>query len=304
MNIAAIVITYNDGYKFKEWVENHQTYKDELYKHIIVDNGSDSEYLNLVETIFTESIIIKRTSNGGCTAAYNDGIKFALSDPKVDAIMLMGNDMKLENGGVNDLSRFLGSDDSFGMVAPILLAKDSQMIDDFGCEVSRSLYMKAYDVGKNVSDTLVKQRIVASVTGGMNLARREFYEKVGLQDEKLFMYSDEVDMAIRAEKEGFKMAVTREVKSWHQHINPNNVNNRSVYTFYLIGRYKMYLARKHFGFLRIFYVMGFLIWRIIITMAFGLFKASKWQQQAYFFWGIINGLFGNMKLPKFVINNK
>jgi GT2 family glycosyltransferase len=304
MNIAAIVITYNDGYKFKEWVEHHQTYKDELYKHIIVDNGSASEYLNLVEANFTESFIIKRSSNGGCTGAYNDGIKLALSDPKVDAIMLIGNDMKLENGGVNDLSRFLGSDDCFGMVAPILLSKDSQMIDDFGCEVSRSLYMNAYDVGKNVSDTLVKQRIVGSVTGGMNLARREFYEKVGLQDEKLFMYSDEVDIAIRAEQEGFKMAVTREVKSWHQHINPNNGNNRALYTFYLISRNKMYLARKHFGFNRIIYVLGFLFSRIVFAMAFGLFKRTKWKQQAYFFWGIINGFFGNMKLPEFVINNK
>jgi GT2 family glycosyltransferase len=304
MNIAALVITYNDDYKLKEWVEHHQVYKNELYKHIIVDNGSNPVYLKMVENAFPDSIIIKRTSNGGCTGAYNDGIRHAVSDKKVDAIMLIVNDIKLEEGAIQALSEFLFSKEEFGMVAPILLAKDSQLIDDFGCEVAKTLYMNPYDVGKNISDVEVISRTVASVTGGMNMAKREFYKKVGLQDEKLFMYSDEVDMAIRAKKEGFKMAVTREVKSWHQHINPNNGNNRSVYTFYLIGRNKMYLARKHFGILRVFYVFGFLLWRVAFTLAFGIFDSHRWRQQSYFFWGILNGLFNNMKLPLFVLNNK
>lgn len=304
MNVAGIVITYNDDYKFNEWVEHHQLYKDELYIHIIVDNGSRSQYLDMVEKSFPDSHIIKRNTNGGCTGAYNNGIKMALSDKNVEAIMLIGNDIKLEKGGVQKLAEFLNSNEKYGMVAPILLAKDSLLIDDFGCEVSKTLYMKPYDVGKNVSDVEVAFRTVASVTGGMNIAKREFYEKVGLQDEKLFMYSDEVDISIRANKEGFKMAVTKEVKSWHQHINPNNAKQRSVYTFYLIGRNKMYLARKHFGILRIFYVFGYLIWRIAFTMAFGLFNRNRWRQQSYFFWGMLNGLVNNMKLPQFVINNK
>ena len=47
------------------------------------------------------------------------------------------------------------------------------------------------------------------MSGGMNLGKREFYEKVGLQDEKLFMYSDEVDIGTRAKKLGFKMMIPR-----------------------------------------------------------------------------------------------
>lgn len=60
MNIAAITITYNDGYKFKEWVEHYQEYKSELYLHIIVDNGSEDEYMAQLKSTFTDSIIIER----------------------------------------------------------------------------------------------------------------------------------------------------------------------------------------------------------------------------------------------------
>ena len=41
MKIAGISMTYNDGYKLKEWTEHYRQYKDELDYYIIVDNGSD-----------------------------------------------------------------------------------------------------------------------------------------------------------------------------------------------------------------------------------------------------------------------
>jgi hypothetical protein len=304
MKIAAITVTYNDEYKFKEWVNYYQLYKGELYKHIIADNGSMPRYMRMIEGSFADSHIMKRTVNGGSTSAYNDGIRFALSDPEIDAIMLIGNDIRIEHGGVTKLYKFLMSNTRYGMVAPVLLAKDSEIIDDFGCEILKTLHMKPYDIGRRFADVETKDRIVASVTGGMNIAKRSFYEKIGLQDEKLFMYSDEVDMALRAKKAGFKIAATKEVKSWHQHINSNPGHDRAFYTFYLTGRNKMYLARKHFGTIRVFYVLVHLLWRIASKLALSLFDRTGRKQQLYFFRGVINGLFNNMEIKSFVINNE
>lgn len=194
MKIAAIVVTYNDGHKLDEWIEHHQLYKDELYRHVIVDNGSTPKYMKMIERSFTGSHIIKRATNSGSTGAYNDGIRFALSDPEIDAIMLIGNDIRIEHGGVTKLYKFLMSNTQYGMVAPVLLAKDSEIVDDFGCEILKTLYMKPYDIGRHFADVETKDRVVTSVTGGMNIAKRNFYERIGFQDEKLFMYSDEVDM--------------------------------------------------------------------------------------------------------------
>jgi len=100
MKIAAITIAYNDGYKFKEWCQWYEEYKDEIAIHIIVDNHSVPKYLQQVKNYFKNSIIIEFTSNGGCTDAYNDGIRKALVNPNVDAIMLIGNDMKIKKDSV------------------------------------------------------------------------------------------------------------------------------------------------------------------------------------------------------------
>lgn len=302
MKVAAIVITYNDDYKLKEWVEHHQFYKNELFLHIIVDNGSKSEYLNMVEESFPDSHIIKRISNGGCTGAYNDGIRVALRNQKVDAIMLIGNDVKLEPGGITKLHNFLNSNTHFGMVAPVILTKDSDIIDDFGCEVSQNMNMKPYDVGKKISEVQTKERVVASVTGGMNMSTRAFYETVGLQDERLFMYSDEVDMAIRAKKLGFKMGVTSEVKSWHQHINENKkIDVRHPFSMYLIARNKVYLAKKHFGMMRAIFVFNHFMWSAIKSLMIMLIR-NQFDRSKDYRWlmkGAFNGLIGNMKPNRF-----
>ena len=125
------------------------------------------------------------------------------------------------------------------MVEPILLAKDSDIVEDFGNEISRYLQMKPFAVGQDIGNlTGDEVRTVFTVTGGMNLAKREFYEIVGLQDDLLFMYSDEVDMGIRAKHCGFTMAVTKNIQAWHQHINPGGTVRRQMYTFILSYRSK------------------------------------------------------------------
>lgn len=298
MKIAGITITYNDGYKFKEWCQWYEEYKDELYLLIIVDNGSDLEYLKQVEEFFKNAVIIKRNTNGGCTSAYNDGIRRALSDPQVTHIALIGNDMRLAKGALSKCVELLESDNDLGMVAPVLLNADSDVVADFGCSINSDLSMNPYGVGLNCKALSPNVRYCDAVTGGMNVSKRNFYDKtVGLQDENLFMYSDEVDMGLRAKKAGVKMAVVKDALSWHQHINPIGFKRRHPYSSYLIARNKVYLGKKHFGLSKQMYIFCFFFFPNMLVFVKSLF-AFKWNVIEYPLWSMIgafNGLIGNMK---------
>jgi len=300
MKIAAITITYNDGYKFKEWCKWYEEYKDELDMHIIVDNHSESEYLQDVKKYFTDSIIIERETNGGCTGAYNDGIRKALENRNIEAIMLIGNDMRLETGSIKQLNSFLNGDARYGMVEPIILEKDSK-INDFGCNISKELILKPYMSGKLIKDVNEEIHICQTVTGGMNLATRKFYEEVGLQDDNLFMYSDEVDMGLRAKKKGFLMAATKEAIAWHMHINESKKDRRHPFSRYLVARNKVYLGRKHFGWNKALYIFGYFIFDslkgfVINTIRWKPVLLREYQWQMY---GTMAGLLNNMRPNKF-----
>ena len=302
MKVAGIVITYNDGYKFSEWCRWYEEYKNVLYQLIIVDNGSAPEYIRQVEDYFKDAIIIKRSTNGGCTSAYNDGIRKALEDPSVTHIALIGNDIRLQPGSLEKCVDLLDSDERLGMVAPVLLYADSDLVADYGDSVSDRLSLIEFGIGKRLDEIPERWRYCEAVTGGMNISKRSLYESaVGLQDEKLFMYSDEVDMALRAKKAGVKMAATKEALAWHQHINPKSSKRRHPYSQYLIARNKVYLGGKHFGPMRKLRIFGYFLWtgvganiKCLVTF--------KWDQLVYSRWsicGAVNGLVGNMKENRF-----
>ena len=297
MKIAAIVICFNDDYKFEEWKENYAFYKDAIYQLIIVDNGSRESFLCKVRNAFPEAAIIERGVNGGLTAAYNDGIKLALSDEKVDSIMLIGNDMRLTDESVRKLHKALFQEEAVGMVTPIMLSKDSDIVEDAGSTVSYCFFMRPLGAGKKYSEIEKKNRYVDSVSGGMNLGKREFYEKVGLQDEKLFMYSDEVDMGTRAKQMGFKMMIIYDAVVWHQHMNPSGQNRRRPYSSYLMARNKVYLGRKFYSKWRAWVIFLNLVSRNILRGAVSVLKRRSIQAEKYAIQGAVNGLCGNMELP-------
>lgn len=305
MKIAAVSITYNDDYKFKEWCEWYKGYKEDLYLHIIVDNGSSKTYLNKVKAFFKESTIIERGSNGGCTISYNDGIRYALKDKNVTHIALVGNDIKLSPNALIICANALEKDKSLGMVEPVLLYKDSMLVNDFGCGVDELFFMHSDKDGVEYDDLVEDFRYCECVTGGMNVATRDFYEKVGLQDEKLFMYSDEVDMGLRAKAVGFKMAAIRGAIAWHQHINPpSNPSRRHPFSKYLIARNKTYLANKYSGRKAAKHECRYFIKdalrRICIDLVkFRWGKSGKIKEMRWQIIGAFNGLIGNMNHNKY-----
>ena len=301
MHVAAITITYNDGFKFKEWVSYYQLYKNELYKHIIVDNSSIPEYLQMVESTFINSDIIKRTVNGGCTGAYNDGIRFALQDPDVDAIMLIGNDVKLEKGGTAKLYNILQSNKLYGMVSPVLLKKDSELIEAYGGRINpKTLTFEHQFVNEDVSRVSKEIVISDSLPGGMNMASRSFYDIIGLQDEYLFMYSDEIDTGIRAKKHNLLLIATKSVLSWHQHINPGNSAARSPMAGFLWGRNEVYLAKKHFHSGLVRSNIWFRLKRSARTNLGAWIKRKPYDEKRfwwYYMLGTFAGIFNITKLP-------
>jgi GT2 family glycosyltransferase len=308
MKVAAVSLTYNDDYKFDEWYNHYENYKDDIFIHIIVDNNSNIEYFEKLKNSFKDSHIIRRESNGGCTGAYNDGIRYALSIAEVDAVMLIGNDISLKKDTISILYKTLFSNSKIGMVAPILLNKQTNIVEDFGCEISASLMMIPYCEGSNYTDLKEDINYCESVTGGSNLARRDFYETVvGLQDENLFMYSDEVDMGIRSKQNGYIMASLKNAVCYHEHINNNiKTGRRGLYTKYLAGRNKVYIAKKHFGILKISYVFSFYFFGSIFRIFQNLFKGdfNRIQEYLWLIFGAVMGLIGNMKANKFSVPKK
>lgn len=295
MKIAMITITRNDNCRFREWKEHYEEYKCDLYLHIIVDNGSTKEYQRLLKENFPDSKIIELGYNGGCTAAYNAGIKYALGQPEVEAISLLANDDKMLPGTLPILFELLYSNKDYGMISPVSVRVDNENIAaTFGETINRK-NMNLVLLNNGVSiDTLPEILISETLPGGNNLAKREFYEKVGLQDENFFMYADEVDMGIRGERAGYKFVATTKAKYWHMHINPPGQVTRNPMAAYLMGRNHIYLARKLFGRKEVFHTI---MHRLKVSAIFYLscIKHHKNVEEWRYAWAFTKGVFAGIR---------
>ena len=246
MNIASITNFCNESFRIADWIDYYGEYKDEISLHVIVNNGSISD-TEMLKSLFPRSLVLY-SSNRALTASTNLALINILGNSQIDGIALISNDYKIENGGITKLYDFLYSDNQYGMVSPIAFEKDSDIIALYGANIHpKNLVFIHLDKGKYLKDIDNSIKICDGVQGGLNMAKRIFYEKVGLQDEKLFMYADEVDIGIRGKIAGFKFASTINIRSWHQHTYPNNVEIRSPLAGFLEGRNEIYLAKKHFG---------------------------------------------------------
>lgn len=294
MKIATITLFCNEGFRLEAWKQYYSEYRDDIALHVIVNNGNPSDTALLQES-FPDSMVLESDSPN-MMYSYNLALREILKDQDIDAIAQIVNDIRIEKGGIRRLWEMLFSREEFFAVSPILLRKDSEKIDCFGCRIKRENYRLIHlDVDRSLEDVPLEVRMVDGLPAGIILAKRCHYERLGFQDESIYMYADEIDMGLKVAGEGFKMVATSFVKAWHQHqfkvaSAGTHANPRAAY---YIGRNAVYLARKYesaFRVARVFlhHVIGGMdVWRSAV------FHNRKDGSYA-FGWAMIKGAFNGL----------
>lgn len=278
MKIASITLYCNEGFRLESWKKYVSEYKDDLYLQIIVNNGK-KEDTGLLQESFPDAIVLySETSN--MISSYNMALKYILNNTDADSILQVTNDLRIESGGLRLLHSILYSNESYGLISPVILKKDSDIIEVYGASIDgRNLDFIHLHEGDKLSDVEQKMIECSGLPGGCFLTKRTAYETLGLQDAKINMYCDEVDTGIKCMKYGIRQVATSEVKSWHQHINPAGRKLRSPMAFYYQGRNVVYLARKYYDFR---FVTGVVIHRLFLVFKeFGICVRDRLGGEAY-----------------------
>lgn len=300
MKIASITIFCNEIFRLQKWIEYYNVYKNEIFMHIIVNNG-EKEDSDLLKTTFPHSIVLESDTKSLCTA-YNVGLNhIQQSDAGIDSVLFLGNDIKIEYQTITRLWNYLYSDQKYGMVSPVVLEKDSDVIETYGADFNPyTLRFIHLDRGNKVADVL-PGRVCGALPGAINLSRKEFYPTIGNLDDDLYMYYDEVDIALRAQKMGYLLAVTSSCVVWHQHSNIGSTNARSYLAAFFQGRNGIYLSRKYLGFISIFCTAVSALFEATLTNAaipFRKLTKSDIKYRNYYALGVFYGIINCKKIPE------
>ncbi len=210
---------------------------------IVVDNGSTDGSRELIEKVFGDRVIqLWSERNRGFAGAVNLGVRYAMEHGAA-SILVLNNDTIVDQNMIKILHQAAQIYPDAGIIAPaIYYMNDPERIWRLGDRMHRWFRMPYPVSDREVSKEIVE---VDFVTGCGMLIRRPVIEKVGLFDERFFMYYEDADFCKRARDHGFRILCVPGAKLWHK---VSATARRSLSTnVYWRARSRIMFYRKHFG---------------------------------------------------------
>lgn len=240
---------------------------------IVVDNGSTDDSVAAIKKQHTWVTVIEAGSNLGFTGGNNLGIRYAL-EHNADYVWLVNNDTIIESNALSLVQAF--DDPDVGLAG-------SKIYFAPGHEFHRNRYVEddrgkviwyaggiidwanMYASHKGVDDVdkgqYNKTDETQFVTGCSMMVKRGVFDRIGLLDDRYYLYYEDLDFCLRARKTGYKLLYMPSSVVWHVNAGssgrPGNVTHQYYQTRnrLLIGmkyaplRTKVALLRESLGYL-------------------------------------------------------
>jgi GT2 family glycosyltransferase len=206
MDLSIIVVNFNTRQLVGRCIDSIKESKTHTkYEIIVVDNGSTDGSVDSLEK--TSGIIIfKNKENLGFSKANNIGIKNASGK----YVLLLNSDTEVKSGSLDKLLDFAKSKGDVGVVGARLLNENGTIQESASNFPTIWSAVKEYWFGEKGLFGLFAPKSedpirVDSVVGAAFLITPEALKKVGLLNEKYFMYFEDLDYCRRIKKAGLKV---------------------------------------------------------------------------------------------------
>ena len=213
MLVSVVIPNWNGEVFLPTCLESlrRQTYQD--FEVIVVDNASTDGSLRLLRESYPEVRALALSRNGGFTGAVNEGIRQA----RGEIIALLNNDTEADPAWLAELVRAFAEHPEVTFCASKLLLFDRRDIlhsaGDFyridGIPGNRGVWQR--DEGQ--FDQAFE---VFGACGGAAAYRRSLFDDVGLFDEDLWMYCEDVDLNLRARSAGHHCRFVPTARIYHR----------------------------------------------------------------------------------------
>lgn len=190
-----------------------QTYPN--LRLVVVDNGSEDDSVNQIQAAFPEIVVIASATNQGFARGMNAGIKYALA-ASAAYVFVLNNDILLAPDAVSQL--VIASRDDIGLLAPIIYYADNpQQVWSVGGQI-QPWTLETTGGARGQIDRGQWPDVIACdfVPGCAMLFSRVALEKVGLFDERFFMYYEDLDLCLRLRRAGYGIVTVTCSKMWHE----------------------------------------------------------------------------------------
>ena len=199
------------------------------------------------------------------------GLERALA-MNADAVMLLNNDVQADPALYEKLLAALAADPRAGAAAPLIYhAAPTDKIWYAGgrCELATA-HTSHRGIRERDRGQYRSVETTGYLTGCCLLARAEVWRKVGMLDERYFIYGEDADWSLRARAAGYRLLFVPTARLWHQvsassggAVNPWKIYQRLRANLRLFGTHARGIARVTW--LPAFLVQQAALWTLLVA---------------------------------------
>jgi len=214
--LSLVILTYNSSGFIKHCLDSVFAQNYQHFEIIIVDNGSKDGTVSFIKENCPQVILIENEKNLGACKARNQGIEVAQGK----WVLTLDCDIILEKDFLNKIISFIKEkEETIGMFQPKILRIDKKTI--YSCGIYLTKLKRFYDLGQDKPDNgkFDKPRYIFGACSAATIYKRKMLEDIkedtGYFDERFFFLVEDVDLAWRAQKRGWKAIFCPEAICYH-----------------------------------------------------------------------------------------
>ena len=207
---------------------------------IVVDNQSIDGTIEFLKKEYSQVKIVKNPQNLGYPRSVNNGLRAA----SADYCLILNPDIMVLPGSIEIMLQYLIEHPQVGLTGCKLLNEDGSLQYSVRRFLDARTYLYRFTpfrglmAGSSLERYYLMQdwdhndtRLVDWVLGGCMMVRRKAFEEIGMMDEKIFLYFDDVDWCYQMWDQGWQIAYVADAVIFHKHMrtSANKIFNRAAF---------------------------------------------------------------------------
>ena len=238
--ISIIVLNYNAGELLLNCINSLKKSTYQNIEILVVDNISSDDSHTKCKKQFPDIKLIQNRKNLGYCGGNNVGIKEA----KGEFIVILNPDTIVEENWLDEMFNAF-NEFGDGLYQPkIISLNESDIIQSTGNMIHAFGFGFARDKGKKIIEKKEEIEKIGYASGTCLFTTKKVLEKVGLLDEFLFLYHDDLDLGWRAAQIGINSYYVPKSKIFHAE---SYSLKWSAKKFYWLERNRKYCLKTHYS---------------------------------------------------------
>jgi len=262
-HIFISLLNFNGKKNTVDCLESLKNVKRDNFKLtiVVVDNASTDGSLSVISNLKSQISnlkFIQNEKNLGFSGGHNVVIRYGLENG-ADYVLILNNDTYVDRNFLEELLNVGEQDNKIGILIPkIYFAPGFEFHKDrysqkeqgrvfwyAGGEMDWANVIGHHrgvdEVDRGQFDKIEETEIA---TGCCMLIKKEVLKKTGMFDDKYFLYYEDADLSMRAEKKGFKVIYVPKSLIWHKNAGSAG-GSGSILQDYYITRNRLVFGMRY-----------------------------------------------------------